>query len=143
MENQYVLIREIPLKNGDNVCIKGWVLHIRSSGKLIFIEVRDGTGVIQCVVFNSDVASETFEQCKKLTLQSSIIIEGTVNSDTRSKFGFEIAVKKMEVLHLNDDSYPISSKPHGVAFLLDHRHLWLRSSLQVATLRNGILDDRT
>ena len=135
MENQYVLIREIPLKNGDNVCIKGWVLHIRSSGKLIFIEVRDGTGVIQCVVFNGDVTSETFEQCKKLTLESSIIIEGTVNRDTRSKFGFEIAVKKIEVLHLNDDSYPISPKPHGVAFLLDHRHLWLRSSLQVAILR--------
>ena len=135
MQSQYVLLRDIPSRNGDSVCIQGWVLYSRSSDKLIFIDVRDGTGIIQCVVFKGNVSSEVFELCKKLTLESSIIVEGQVNRDTRSKVGFEIALKKIEILHLNDDSYPISPKPHGVAFLLDHRHLWLRSSLQVAILR--------
>ena len=130
-----VLIREISTKNCDIVCIKGWVLHIRSSGKLIFIEVRDGTGIIQCVVFKNDVTDEDFENCKKLTLESSVIIEGKVHRDNRSKSGFEIAVKKIVIIHLNEDNYPISSKPHGTAFLLNHRHLWLRSSLQVAILK--------
>ena len=94
MESQYVLLRDIPSRNGDSVCIQGWVLHCRSSGKLIFIEVRDGTGIIQCVVFKGNVSSEVFDKCKKLTLESSIIVEGQINRDTRSKVGFEIAVKE-------------------------------------------------
>ena len=134
MEKMYVLLSEVPLYEGDSVCIKGWVTHVRSSGKLIFIEVRDGTGTLQCVVFKNDVSEGTFADARALTLETSLEIEGTVSRDKRSKLRYEISVINVYIIHLNDDSYSISAKAHGVAFLLDKRHLWLRSSRQRAIL---------
>ena len=130
-----VLIRQIPDYENEKVRIKGWVAHHRSSGKLIFFELRDGTGNIQCVVYKGDVENEIFENSKKLTLETSLIVEGAIRRDARSKMGYEIAVFKLHIIHKPEEEYPISIKEHGVAFLLEHRHLWLRSTRQVAILR--------
>jgi asparaginyl-tRNA synthetase len=132
---EYVLIKNISTKESESVRIKGWVVHLRSSGKLIFIEVRDGSGTIQCVVFKGDVSDDVFTLAKKLSLESSIVVDGVVRRDTRSKIGFEIGVTAIEALQLIGDNYPIPPKRHGVSFLLDNRHLWLRSSRQVAILK--------
>jgi asparaginyl-tRNA synthetase len=114
--------------------LRGWVYNKRSSGKLHFLQVRDGTGVIQCVVFKGDVPPDIFELCEELTQESSIVVTGTVREDDRSSIGFEISVRDLSVTQLAHP-YPISPKEHGVAFLLEHRHLWLRSSRPHATLR--------
>lgn len=113
----------------------GWVTHVRSSGKLIFIEMRDGTDIIQCVVFKDDVAENVFELANRLTLESSVIIDGVIRRDKRSKMGFEIGVKNIKAIQIPSVQFPISQKEHGVAFLLEKRHLWLRSSRQIAILR--------
>jgi asparaginyl-tRNA synthetase len=133
-EPQYVLIRQIPDISDGPVTIKGWVTHVRSSGKLIFIEVRDGSGVMQCVLFRGDVDENTFEAAKRLQLESSVSIDGVIRRDTRSKMGFELSVSKMVIINSPIDEYPISPKEHGVSFLMDNRHLWLRSSRQTAIL---------
>ena len=114
--------------------LRGWVYNKRSSGKLHFLQVRDGTGVIQCVIFKGDVSPEIFELCEELTQESAVVVTGTVRKDERSTIGFEIGVNSLEVNHVAHP-YPISPKEHGVAFLLEHRHLWLRSSRPHATLR--------
>ncbi|MDP2984397.1 MAG: asparagine--tRNA ligase [Candidatus Latescibacter sp.] len=132
---EYDLIRHIPIISEGPVRIMGWVTHIRSSGKLIFIEVRDGTGVIQCVIFKGDVAEQIFDMSKKLTLESSLIIDGIIRRDSRSKMGYEIGVTHIEPIQIPSEEFPISQKEHGIAFLLEKRHLWLRSSRQVAILR--------
>ncbi len=119
---------------GDSVQLRGWVYNKRSSGKLHFLQVRDGTGVIQCVVFKGDVSAETFQLCEELTQESAITLVGTVKRDERSPIGFEIGVNDIAAVHVADE-YPISPKDHGVAFLLENRHLWLRSSRPHAVLR--------
>src|SRR5665213_1604029 len=96
--------------------------------------MRDGTGIIQCVGDVQELGAEKFEKLKTITLESSIVIEGAVRKDTRSKIGYEIGLKNFEILQICPD-YPIGKKDHGVAFLMEHRHLWLRSSRQVALLR--------
>ena len=118
----------------ENVTLKGWVYNERSSGKLVFIELRDGTGIIQCVLFKGNVSEELFNEVKALPQESSIIIHGKVREDKRSPIGFEIDVAHVEIIHKAAE-YPISPKEHGVAFLMDHRHLWLRSKRQFAILR--------
>lgn len=132
---QYALIRQIPSVGEGPVTIKGWVSHLRVSGKLVFIEVRDGTGVIQCVVFKGDVDENTFETAKRLSQETSLSIDGIIRRDNRSKMGFEIGVTGLTVIHQPPEEFPISPKEHGVAFLMDNRHLWLRSSRQVAILK--------
>lgn len=132
---EYDLIRHIPTIGEGPVRIMGWVTHIRSSGKLIFVEVRDGTGVIQCVIFKGDVAEQIFDMAKGLTLESSLIIDGIIRRDSRSKMGYEIGVTHIEPIQIPSEEFPISPKEHGIAFLLEKRHLWLRSSRQVAILR--------
>lgn len=137
-----VLIRQISEYENEDVCLKGWVVHHRSSGKLVFIELRDGTGIIQCVMFKNDVEESVFEQAKHLPIETSLIIKGVVRRDNRAKIGYEIGVKEIEILHIPETEYPISPKEHGVAYLLDLRHLWLRSSRQVSIMkvRNTIID---
>ena len=130
-----ILIRQIPNHENEEVRVKGWVSHHRSSGKLVFLELRDGTGYVQCVAFKGDLDIEPFEEVKNVTLETSIIIQGVVRRDDRAAIGFEIGVSKIDVLHKPDEDYPISNKEHGVAFLLDKRHLWLRSSRQVAIMK--------
>ena len=131
---EWVYIKDIAQYEGQEVELRGWLYNKRSSGKLHFLQVRDGTGTLQCVVFKGDVSAETFALGQDLTQESSVVVQGTVRADTRSPIGFELGVS---ALHLTQQAhaYPISPKEHGVAFLLDHRHLWLRSSRQQALLR--------
>jgi len=119
---------------GKEVTIQGWLYNKRSSGKLHFLQVRDGTGVIQCVVFAKEVSAADFELADHLAQESAVRVTGVVRADARSPIGFELGVTGLELVHAAEP-YPITPKEHGVHFLLDHRHLWLRSSRQHAILR--------
>jgi asparaginyl-tRNA synthetase len=127
-------ISEIANYKGKEVTLKGWVYNKTKKGKLIFILIRDGTGIIQGVVFKPEVSEEIFERCSALTQESSIIVKGKVREERRAPGGFELCIEDLEIVHLSD-TYPISPKEHGVSFLLDHRHLWIRSKRQHAILR--------
>lgn len=129
-----VYIEDIHRHEGEEVRLHGWLYNKRSSGKLHFLQVRDGTGVIQAVVFKGDVTPEEFEAADHLPQESSLIVTGKVRADKRAPLGFELSVTHLEVVGRAGE-YPITPKDHGVAFLLDHRHLWLRSSRQNAILR--------
>jgi asparaginyl-tRNA synthetase len=131
---EQVYVEEISEYEGQEVTLKGWLYHKTDKGRLQFLLVRDGTGVIQCVVFEKDVPNEVFEAAKSLTQESSLIVTGTVRADERAPGGYELTVKNIEVVQLAQE-YPITPKEHGVTFLMDHRHLWLRSSRQHAILR--------
>ncbi|MEM0951996.1 MAG: asparagine--tRNA ligase [Cyanobacteria bacterium P01_H01_bin.74] len=138
------ILHQSPLKTLDSatigqyenqqVTIKGWLYNKRSSGKLHFLQVRDGSATIQCVVFKGDVSEDCFEQSGKLTQESSLSVTGTVKADSRSSLGYELSVSALTLLGESPE-YPISPKEHGVAFLMDRRHLWLRSARQHAILR--------
>lgn len=129
-----VYISDIGKHLGQTVTLKGWLYNKRSSGKLVFLQLRDGTGIIQCVVFKGDVTEEVFNLSDGLTQESSITVTGVVKEDKRSPLGFELGVKDVTLIQAAKD-YPISNKEHGTAFLMDNRHLWLRSSRQVAILK--------
>ncbi|MBI2952291.1 asparagine--tRNA ligase, partial [bacterium] len=131
--SDHVYIADIARSEGQEVLLRGWLYNRRSSGKLHFLQVRDGTGVIQCVVFQGDVTPEVFERAGHVTQESSISVTGTVRADRRSPIGFEVGVRGLEVVQMAHD-YPITPKEHGTAFLMDNRHLWLRSSRQHAIL---------
>jgi asparaginyl-tRNA synthetase len=123
---------------GTSVTIKGWLYAKTGKGKLQFLQVRDGSGIIQCVVFKRDVSPEVFEAARQLTQESSLIVTGTIRADERAPGipgGHEIAVSDLEVVQLVTDEYPITPKEHGVDFLMQNRHLWIRSSRQWAALR--------
>ena len=119
---------------GEEVTIEGWLAGKRSSGRIVFLNVRDGTGFIQCVVSRSDVGDESFGLIDELTSESSLRVTGTVNEDSRAPGGHEISASAVEIVHLALE-YPITRKEHGTSFLMDHRHLWIRSSRQFAALR--------
>ena len=127
-------ISEIGKHEGREVTIRGWLYNKRSSGKLHFLQVRDGTGIVQCVVFKGDVPEEVFRRSDAATQESSVVVQGVVRADTRSAIGFEVGVTELEIVQTAQE-YPIAKKDHGVGFLMDHRHLWLRSSKQHAILR--------
>ncbi len=130
-------IREVGKHEGQEVIIRGWLYNLRESGKLLFPIFRDGSGIIQGVVPKNAVAPEVFERLKGLTQESSVIVTGKVRADKRAPGGYELDVSNAEVLQKvpEDDPYPISLKEHGVDFLMEHRHLWLRSPRQAAILR--------
>jgi asparaginyl-tRNA synthetase len=130
----WVYIEDVHAHEGEEVTLKGWLYNKRSSGKLHFLLLRDGTATLQCVVFKGDVSAEEFSRADHLTQESSLTVTGTVRADARAPLGYELAVKHLEVVHQAAD-YPITPKEHGVAFLLDQRHLWIRSSRQHAVLR--------
>jgi asparaginyl-tRNA synthetase len=117
------------------VQIAGWVVHLRSSGKVAFVVVRDGHGLLQCVIVKADVAPEVWERFATLTQETAVQLEGVVRADARAPGGFELAVQDLLVLGASPIDYPIQPKEHGIDFLLDHRHLWLRSARQTAVLR--------
>jgi len=119
---------------GQSVRIQGWLTHRRSSGKLLFLVVRDGSGSIQCVGSLSDVGEEAFKRLDGLPQESALAVTGTVREDKRAPGGYELTLAGAEIWH-ESLPYPISPKEHGVEFLMDHRHLWLRSSRQHAILR--------
>ena len=122
---------------GQSVTLRGWLYNLRESGKLLFPIFRDGTGTVQGVAHVKSVPAEVFEALKGLTQESSLIVTGKVRADQRAPGGFELDVENIEVIHRvpESDPYPISLKEHGVEFLMEHRHLWVRSPRQSAILR--------
>lgn len=126
-------IRDVSKHDGEEITIKGWLYNMRSSGKLMFPQVRDGSGIIQGVVFKKNVPEQVWNDFEKLTQESSIIVTGKVRADERAPGGYELDVTSVEVLQIAHD-YPITPKEHGVEFLMDNRHLWLRSKRQHAIL---------
>jgi len=130
----WIRIREAPEHVGETVEVRGWVTHRRSSGKVQFLVLRDGSGQIQCVAGAKDLSPEQWEASAALTQESAVIARGTVKSDPRQVGGVELGLSSLEVVALAPE-YPITPKEHGVDFLMDHRHLWLRSPRQQAILR--------
>ncbi|MDZ7318254.1 MAG: asparagine--tRNA ligase [candidate division KSB1 bacterium] len=133
MRNE-IYVADIAKYEGQTITIRGWLYNRRSSGKLHFLLVRDGTATIQAVVSKADVSEEVFVLCDALTQESSIVVTGKVVADKRSPIGFEIHVTDVALVHKAEE-YPITPKEHGIDFLMDNRHLWLRSSKQHAILR--------
>jgi asparaginyl-tRNA synthetase len=131
-------IDQIDQHVGKQVTIKGWLYAKTGKGKLQFLQVRDGTGIIQCVVFKKEVSPAVFDAARQSTQESSLIVSGTVRKDERAPGipgGFELGVTDLQIVQLVTDEYPITPKEHGVDFLMQNRHLWIRSSRQWATLR--------
>ncbi len=122
------------IPDGKEVTLQGWLYHKRSSGKLQFLLLRDGTNIIQATVYKPDVSPEVFETAGRLSQESSFSITGLVHKDERAPNGYEIQVKDLKLIHLAVD-YPITPKEHGTEFLMDNRHLWFRSKNQHAILR--------
>jgi len=120
---------------GDTVAVRGWVTHVRSSGKVAFVVVRDGQGILQCVLVKAEVAPTIWERFADLTVETSVRLTGVVRADARAPGGHELALRDVTVLGESPLDYPIQPKEHGIDFLLDHRHLWLRSTRQAAILR--------
>ena len=117
--------------------IPGWLYNLRKSGKIVFPILRDGTGLMQCVAVKSALPEEVFESLKHLTQESSLIVRGRIRAEARAPGGYEMDVESADILQKvsEDDPYPITPKEHGVEFLMDHRHLWLRSQRQHAIIR--------
>jgi asparaginyl-tRNA synthetase len=130
-----VYIADVAQHEGKEVTLHGWLHNRRSSGKLQFLQVRDGTGTIQCVVFKGTVAPEVFVEADHLPQETSLAVTGTVKKDARSPIGFELDVKDLAVVARPAREFPIGHKEHGVAFLMEQRHNWLRSQRQQSILR--------
>ncbi len=130
----HTYINQLAQHVGSEVTLKGWLYNMRSSGKILFPQLRDGTGVVQCVVLKNAVDPELWEAFKAMGQESAVVMKGTVRADSRAPGGFEIDVNGGEVLQAVHD-YPITPKEHGTEFLMDHRHLWLRSRRQHAVLK--------
>jgi asparaginyl-tRNA synthetase len=130
-------IAAIGQHEGQSVTLEGWLYNMRESGKLLFPIFRDGTGTIQGVAHKSGVAPAVFEALKSLTQESSVIVTGKVRADKRAQGGFELDIEQVQIVQRvpEEDPYPITPKEHGVDFLMERRHLWVRSSRQAAILR--------
>src|SRR5690606_16765513 len=133
-------IEELGQYVGQEVRLKGWVYNTRSSGKVRFIVFRDGTGMIQAVLVKSEVSEEVFNRFDQLTQETSVMISGPVKEEERAPGGYEMLVKDLQVVQVSTD-YPISPKEHTTGFLMEHRHLWLRSTRQwhIMRVRNEII----
>ena len=137
MSSPVTTIAEIGKHEGQAVTLRGWLYNLRESGKLLFPQFRDGSGVIQGVVPKNAVTPEVFEAIKTLTQESSVIVEGKVRADKRAPGGYELDVVNVQVVQRvpESDPYPITPKEHGTDFLMEHRHLWVRSQRQASILR--------
>ena len=120
---------------GKEVLVQGWLYNLRSKGKIHFLQIRDGSGIVQAVMGIQDVPAQDFEAAGKLTQESSLRIKGKVREDARAPGGVELTVTGLAVVHVAEASYPIQPKEHGTGFLMEHRHLWLRSRKTMAILR--------
>jgi asparaginyl-tRNA synthetase len=120
---------------GSAAAVRGWVTHVRSSGKVAFIVLRDGSGILQSVVVKNAVSPETWDTFKQLTLETSVEVSGEVRPDARAPGGFELGVGALRVIGPSPLDYPLQPKEHGIDFLLNHRHFWLRSQTQAAIMR--------
>ena len=132
-----ITIAEAALHVGETVEIPGWLYNLRKSGKIVFPILRDGTGLIQCVALKSALPEDVFEELKHLTQESSLIVRGAIRAEARAPGGYELDVEGVTIIQKvsESDPYPITPKDHGVDFLMDHRHLWLRSQRQHAIIR--------
>ncbi len=128
------IAKNLEAYDGKTVSLCGWIHQKRSSGKIKFMMLRDGSGITQGVLVKGECEETSFEEFEKLTQESSIKVTGKIRKDARSKVGFELTVQKIEVVQIAQE-YPISNKEHGVEFLMEHRHLWIRSQRQWAALR--------
>jgi asparaginyl-tRNA synthetase len=137
MQIPITTIAEVGKHEGQPVTVRGWLYNLRESGKLLFPIFRDGTGVIQGVLAKNAVAPEVFDAVKGLTQESSVVVEGKVRADKRAPGGYELDVSNVQVVQRvsESDPFPISLKEHGVEFLMEHRHLWVRTPRQAAILR--------
>ena len=134
---EIVLVQDLPQYDGQEVTVQGWLYNRTGKGKLQFLKLRDGTGIVQCVAFKKEMDEEVFELAKSLSQEASLRITGSVRLDERAPGfpgGVEIGIQSVEVIQ-NTEEYPISPKEHGVEFLMGNRHLWVRSSRQWAILR--------
>jgi len=129
-----VYISDLSKHVGKEVVVRGWLYNNRSSGKIQFMQIRDGSGIVQCVAGIKDIGEESFKACDKLPQESSISVTGVVREDKRAPGGYEITLNKVEIHHVSEP-YPIALQAHGVGFLMEQRHLWLRSKKPAATLR--------
>ncbi len=134
MDMEKIFIKDLIKHDGNDVTLNGWVYNVRSIGKIWFLILRDGTGMLQCVVVKNDVDEDTFNKEELLTQESSVTIMGTVRIEKRAIGGVELGVKSIKI-HQIAEEYPISPKEHGTAFLMDNRHLWLRSKKQHAIIK--------
>jgi asparaginyl-tRNA synthetase len=135
MTSSFVRLEKLREHVARVVSVRGWVTHLRSSGKVAFIVLRDGSGIAQAVVVKNNVAPEVWDRFQQLTVETSIAVTGEVREDARSPGGMEMTVTGLEIIGTTPSDYPIQPKEHGVDFLLDHRHLWLRSRRQRAIAR--------
>jgi asparaginyl-tRNA synthetase len=132
---EWVYIKDIGQHSGETVTLKGWIYNRTDKGKLKFLQVRDGSGMIQAVVFKKGVPEEAWEAAERLTQESAVELTGEVRADERAPSGYELSVTDLRVVHYAEDGYPIQLKEHGVGFLMEHRHLWIRAPRQAAILR--------
>jgi asparaginyl-tRNA synthetase len=130
----HVYINQLSGHVGGEVILRGWLYRLRSSGKLLFPQLRDGTGLVQCVVFKKNVPEEVFDAIRGLGQESALEVRGAVRADERAPGGYEVDVTDARVIQ-PVEGYPITPKEHGTEFLMDHRHLWLRSRRQHAILK--------
>jgi asparaginyl-tRNA synthetase len=131
---QKIYIKDLSSHVGKEITLSGWLYNKRSSGKVKFVVLRDGTGYLQCVYFKGNVTPEVFELADRLGQESSIEVTGLIKEEKRAPGGFEMDAKDIKVIS-EAHNYPITPKEHGIEFLMDHRHLWLRSSKQIAIMR--------
>ncbi|AEX85246.1 asparaginyl-tRNA synthetase [Marinitoga piezophila KA3] len=132
---EWIYIKDMKKHIGEKVEFRGWLWNKRVSGKIGFLQLRDGTGFVQGVVEKSTLGEEKYKEVKKLKMESSLIVRGTVVEDQRSPVGFELHIDEVEIVHNPSEDYPISKKEHGIDFLMEHRHLWLRSRRQFHILK--------
>lgn len=135
MPSPYSTIAKLNQHDGTIVRVRGWVTRLRSSGKVAFIVLRDGSGLLQCVLVKKTVLSDVWDLFGDLTQETCIQVTGNVRADDRAPGGYEMEVSDIQILGGSPSDYPIQPKEHGIDFLLDHRHLWLRSTRQVAIAR--------
>ncbi|MFC2167167.1 asparagine--tRNA ligase [Acidobacteriota bacterium] len=131
---KWVYIEDIASFKDQEVEIRGWLYNKRSSGKIRFLLVRDGTGLIQATLFDPVANKSLFDKFDELTQESSLLVRGTIREDKRAPGGFELSITDIEILQIAEE-YPITPKEHGISFLMEHRHLWLRSQKQNAVLQ--------
>ena len=135
MQSPYARISGLSSHVGTAVTVRGWVTHVRSSGKVAFVVLRDGSGILQSVIVKNAVSPDAWEAFGRLTLESSVAVTGEVRADARAPGGHELGVTALEIIGPSPLDYPIQPKEHGIDFLLNHRHFWLRSPRQAAILR--------
>ena len=138
---EYILLKDVDQHLDQEVTLKGWCFNLRGSGKIKFIQFRDGTGRIQGVAVKEEVEESVWSEIEKITQEASIEMSGKLKAEPRSPYGYEMQVTGVKLIAPSPD-YPISNKEHGPEFLLDNRHLWLRSSKQwaIQRVRNTVIN---